>query len=67
MAQNLKISDHVTFLGYREKIFEEMPGIDIMVNTSKGEGISIAFLEAGHSSIPVLPSCYLGCPGALWN
>lgn len=55
-ADNLGLSSSVSFLGYRNDIFELLRGFDIFVLPSLAEGLSIALLEAMASKLPVIAS-----------
>jgi len=46
LAENLRVGDLVTFLGYREDIADLLAASDLVVLPSLREGLSIALLEA---------------------
>lgn len=56
LVNELKISDMVTFLGYREDIFEIYQIADIFMFPSYQEGLPMALLEAMASGLPVICS-----------
>lgn len=60
LARELHISQHVTFLGYREDILEILKTADIFLFPSYQEGLPMALLEAMASGLPVLCSYIRG-------
>lgn len=55
-AQELQVSDRVTFAGFRRDIPELLRHIDVFVLPSKVEGASLAVLEAMAAARPVVVS-----------
>ena len=60
-AKQLDIADRVTFLGYRNDIFEIYQIADLFVFPSFQEGLPMALLEAMASGLPVVCSNIRGC------
>ena len=56
LAEDLNITDHVTFLGYRTDILEICRAADLFIFPSFQEGLPMALLEAMASGLPVLCS-----------
>jgi len=54
LAKDLGVSDHVTFLGYREDIPDLLAACDLVALPSLREGLSIALLEAMAAGKPVV-------------
>lgn len=54
LVKNLSIGDYVTFWGVRNDIPQLLFDNDLLVMSSKTEGLSIALLEACASGIPVV-------------
>lgn len=48
------IGDRVHFLGYRDQIAAELPGLDLVLSLSRTEGLPISLIEAGWAARPVL-------------
>jgi glycosyltransferase involved in cell wall biosynthesis len=66
-AEDLGILSRVTFLGYRDNVFELLRGFDIFVFPSIAEGLSIALLEAMASRLPIIASNVGGIPEVFGN
>ncbi len=58
-AENLEIEESVRFLGGRDDVEEIYPLMDIYVQPSYTEGISLTLLEASASALPVV-ACNVG-------
>lgn len=56
LAQNLGITNRVTFLGYRQDILEVLQTADIFLFPSYQEGLPVALLEAMASGLAVICS-----------
>ena len=52
----------VQFLGYRPGVRELYPGVDVLVNTSISEGISLTLLEAMAACVPIVATAVGGTP-----
>jgi glycosyltransferase involved in cell wall biosynthesis len=67
LADQLKISDRVLFLGARADIHEFLSAIDIFIMPSLWEGQPIALLEALAIGIPSIASAVDGIPEIIVN
>ena len=56
LADDLGISDHVKFLGYRRDISDICNAVDVFVFVSYQEGLPVALMEAMASGLPVICS-----------
>jgi len=56
LAEKLKISDHVRFLGYTKNMNELYPCCDVAVTTSRIEGLPFNVMEAMACGLPVIAS-----------
>ena len=56
LADSAGISEHITFLGFRQDVEELMMGMDVFVLPSFTEGTPMALLEAMSLGIPVVAS-----------
>jgi glycosyltransferase involved in cell wall biosynthesis len=61
-AAALGISDHVRFLGRRDDARRWLAGMDVYVNSSVSEGISLTILEAMAAGLPVVATRVGGTP-----
>ena len=55
-------SGFVSWLGYRDDVRRLLPGMDIFLNTSLSEGVSITILEAMAAGLPVVATAVGGTP-----
>ena len=55
-AENLGLSDHVKFLGYRTDVSEICTASDLFVFPSLQEGLPVALMEAMSAGLPVICS-----------
>ncbi len=53
-TKSLGMADHVRFLGARGDVTEILASVDVFVNSSYSEGLSIAMLEAMAAGLPVV-------------
>lgn len=67
LADDLQISDRVTFLGARSDVYEFLSAIDVFVMPSLWEGQPIALLEALAISKPCIVSSVDGIPEVITN
>jgi glycosyltransferase involved in cell wall biosynthesis len=56
------LEGRVQFLGYRQDVRELYPGVDLLVNTSISEGISLTLLEAMAACVPIVATAVGGTP-----
>jgi len=66
-VEKLRISSHVTFLGFRDNVFELLRAFDIFVMPSIAEGLALALLEAMASRLPTIASAVGGIPEVFGN
>lgn len=59
-SHELDVDESVRFLGYRQDLRELLPGADLVLMTSRFEGMPLALIEAMSSSIPVLTTPWTG-------
>ncbi len=62
LAEQFKIRDHVTFLGFREDIPQLLNLFDVFVLATHMEGVSMTLLEAMAASKPIVASKVGGNP-----
>lgn len=55
-ANELSLSNHVNFLGFRNDIKDLLDRSDIFISTSLGEGLPYSILEAMAQSLPIVAS-----------
>lgn len=67
LAQSLGIQKSVIFCGIRQDIPEVMAALDILVFSSRWEGLPVALLEGMASSLPVVATSVGGVPGVIQN
>lgn len=60
LVSDLRLSDQVTFLGFREDAIRAVEGAHLLVQPSLSEGLGLAVLEAMSSGLPVLVSPHGG-------
>ena len=56
------LQDSVRLLGWRDDVDSLLPGIDVFVNSSISEGISLTLLEAMAAALPVVATGVGGTP-----
>jgi glycosyltransferase involved in cell wall biosynthesis len=56
------LNARVHFLGYRQDVRALYPGVDVLVNTSISEGISLTLLEAMAACVPIVATAVGGTP-----
>ena len=56
------LAGRVVFLGYRADVRSWLPGVDVYVNSSISEGVSITILEAMAAGVPVIATAVGGTP-----
>lgn len=61
-AAELGVGDHVRFLGRRDDARRWLAGMDVYVNSSVSEGISLTILEAMAAGLPVIATRVGGTP-----
>ena len=50
----LGLERRVVWMGYRDDVARELPGLDLLLSFSKAEGLPINLIEAGWAGIPVM-------------
>jgi len=53
-AAQLGLGGRVLWMGYRNHIAAELPGLDLLLSFSKAEGLPINLIEAGWAGTPVM-------------
>ena len=61
-AKELGVADRATFLGHRDDARRWLAGVDIYVNSSISEGVSLTILEAMAAGLPVVATEVGGTP-----
>jgi glycosyltransferase involved in cell wall biosynthesis len=61
-AAQLGVSDAVRFVGHRDDARQLLSGLDVYVNSSVSEGISLTILEAMAAGVPVVATQVGGTP-----
>ncbi len=56
----LRLDDCVRFLGYRSDVPQLLPGVDLLLMTSRFEGMPLALVEAMLAEVPVASTPWLG-------
>jgi glycosyltransferase involved in cell wall biosynthesis len=54
LSCDLKVRDYVLFLGYKEKVFPYLKAMDVLILTSKYEGLPNIAVEAGLARKPLV-------------
>ena len=67
MAVSLGIQKSVIFCGIRQDIPAVMAALDILVFSSRWEGLPVALLEGMASSLPIVATNVGGVPGVIEN
>lgn len=67
LASSLGIQESVNFCGIRQDIPAVMSALDILVFSSRWEGLPVALLEGMASSLPVVATSVGGVPGVIEN
>jgi glycosyltransferase involved in cell wall biosynthesis len=62
LVADLELRDLVTLTGYRRDVRELLPALDMYVNTSVFEGVSLTILEAMAAGLPVVATHVGGTP-----
>jgi glycosyltransferase involved in cell wall biosynthesis len=57
-----QVQDRVVFLGQRHDARDWLAGLDVFVNSSTSEGVSLTILEAMAASLPVVVTAVGGTP-----
>ncbi|TAM62517.1 glycosyltransferase [bacterium] len=60
LARELALNAFVRFLGRRGDVRELLPGADLMLMTSRFEGMPLALIEAMLSAVPIVTTPWLG-------
>ncbi|HYG78467.1 MAG TPA: glycosyltransferase family 4 protein [Planctomycetota bacterium] len=62
LADNLKLKEHVRFWGFRGRVEQILKCVDLYVNSSWTEGISVSILEAMSAGLPIVATAVGGTP-----
>ena len=62
LARSLGVSDHISFLGYLPEAWNFIPQLDMMLLTSKNEGVPQVIYEAFYHGVPVVSTRAGGIP-----
>jgi glycosyltransferase involved in cell wall biosynthesis len=54
LAELLNVAEAVTWMGQRQDVRQLLPGLDVYVNSSISEGVSLTLLEAMAAALPVV-------------
>ncbi len=65
LRHDLGLDERVRFLGFREDVRTLLAGLDLYVNSSISEGISLTILEAMAVGVPVVATAVGGTPEVL--
>lgn len=60
LAATMRLDDRVQFLGYRSDVPELLRGMDLLLMTSRFEGMPLALVEAMLAEVPVVTTPWLG-------
>jgi len=61
-ARELGVAAAVRFLGARSDVRDLLPGLDLYVNCSRSEGVSLTIVEAMAAALPVVATAVGGTP-----
>lgn len=62
LSRELNIEQHVDFLGFRNDIPDLLSGFDVLIHSTRTEGLGIAVLEAMAAGVPVAATHVGGIP-----
>jgi glycosyltransferase involved in cell wall biosynthesis len=65
LSHDLRIDEHVKFLGERSDVEKLLPGLDVFALTSVTEGTPVTLLEAMAAGIPIVSTAVGGIPEIL--
>jgi glycosyltransferase involved in cell wall biosynthesis len=65
LSRNLGIAESTRFLGYRTDVPALLRAADVLLNTSRFEGMPMTFIEAMLARIPIVTSPWLGASSML--
>ncbi len=60
LAADLGIASRVRFLGYRTDVASLLPGADVLLMSSRFEGMPLALIEAMLAEVPIVTTPWLG-------
>jgi glycosyltransferase involved in cell wall biosynthesis len=67
LTAELKVEEHVRFLGLRDDVDDLMRAADVYANSSLYEGLPIVLLEAAASGVPIVATDVGGTPEIVLN
>ena len=65
LSRELGIGACTRFLGYRSDAVDILSGADVLLNTSRSDGMPIAFVEAMLADVPIVSTPWLGAASML--
>jgi glycosyltransferase involved in cell wall biosynthesis len=60
LAVSLRVADRIRFLGYRADAAELLAGVDLLLMTSRFEGMPLTLLEAMYARVPIVTTPWVG-------
>jgi glycosyltransferase involved in cell wall biosynthesis len=65
LADDLGVSGHLHFAGFRYDVPRILPCLDLVVHPSTLEGLGVSLLQASSSGVPIVASAVTGIPEAV--
>ena len=67
LTRELGLEPHVTFHGYRSDVAKLLPGADLVLMTSRFEGMPLTLIEAMLAGVPIVTTPWVGARSMLGN